>query len=196
MSSLGMLIRNTFINKNAPLNNGVGRFIPQLARITLKFCKSHGSSTGVRSFIEQDIVQFAKDNPGVVIYLKPRRHRSPVLVAEFLNGERHWQSLNNYTNNEVSAYFDVYRSHSGREYSDQFKNTYTDHPSIQGYWNGTTNKEPGDSFLQYPQPKVPLALEPSATEILQNMFQSQESRGNLPAAEEERLRVEKQGTTR
>ena len=31
-----MLIRNTFINKNAPLNNGVGRFIPQLARITLK----------------------------------------------------------------------------------------------------------------------------------------------------------------
>ena len=36
MSSLGMLIRNTFINKNAPLNNGVGRFIPQLARITLK----------------------------------------------------------------------------------------------------------------------------------------------------------------
>ena len=29
-------------------------------------------------------------------------NRSPVLVAEFLNGERHWQSLNNYTNNEVS----------------------------------------------------------------------------------------------
>ena len=39
MSSMGMLIRNTFINKNAPLNNGVGRFIPQLARITLKVTK-------------------------------------------------------------------------------------------------------------------------------------------------------------
>ena len=27
--------------------------------------------------------------------------RSPVLVAEFLNGERHWQSLNSFTCDEV-----------------------------------------------------------------------------------------------
>jgi hypothetical protein len=30
--------------------------------------------------------------------------RSPVLVAEYLNGERHWQSLNNYTCDEVCAF--------------------------------------------------------------------------------------------
>ena len=29
--------------------------------------------------------------------------RSPVLVAEFLNGERHWQSLHNYSCDEVSS---------------------------------------------------------------------------------------------
>jgi hypothetical protein len=31
--------------------------------------------------------------------------RSPVLVAEFLNGERHWQSLNNYSCSEVGFLF-------------------------------------------------------------------------------------------
>ena len=54
-----------------------------------------------REFIQQDVSQFAKQNPGTVVYLKPRRHRSPVLVAEYLNGESHWQSLQNLTVAEV-----------------------------------------------------------------------------------------------
>lgn len=36
-----------------------------------------------REFIEKDLVDFAKVNPGVVVYLKPRRHRSPCLKAEY-----------------------------------------------------------------------------------------------------------------
>lgn len=67
----------------APLANGVGRYVKQLQRITIKFCKSHGCSRGVREFIEHDLVNFAKDNPGVVVYAKPRRHRTPVLSAEY-----------------------------------------------------------------------------------------------------------------
>lgn len=35
----------------APLNNGIGRYIGQLQRITLKFCKSHGTSRGLRYII-------------------------------------------------------------------------------------------------------------------------------------------------
>ena len=31
--------------------------------------------------------------------------RSPVLVAEFLNGERHWQSLHNYSCDEVISWW-------------------------------------------------------------------------------------------
>jgi large subunit ribosomal protein L43 len=31
-----------------PLKNGLGRYMCQLQRITLKFCKNHGSSRGVR----------------------------------------------------------------------------------------------------------------------------------------------------
>lgn len=67
----------------APLQNGLGRYIPQLQRVTIKFCKSSGSSQGTREFIEDKLVDFAKTNPSVVVYVKPRRHRCPVMVAEF-----------------------------------------------------------------------------------------------------------------
>ena len=36
-----------------------------------------------------------------MVYLKPRRHRSPVITAEYLNGEKHWMSLHNSTVEEV-----------------------------------------------------------------------------------------------
>ncbi|KAL3215745.1 hypothetical protein MRX96_051289 [Rhipicephalus microplus] len=66
----------TFIK--APLYNGVGRYVCQLQRLTLTFCKTHGSSRFMREYIERDLVNFARDNPGVVVYLKPRRHRDPL----------------------------------------------------------------------------------------------------------------------
>ena len=78
-----LFLRRGLINANAPLKNGLGRFIPQLMRITIKFCKESPTSKGVREFIERDIVEFAKQNPGSAIYLKPRRHRAPVIVAEY-----------------------------------------------------------------------------------------------------------------
>ena len=101
MTSSCMFMKSGWITANAPLRNGIGRFIPQLARLTIKFCKSDGSSHGVRQFIQQDVVQFAKQNPHCVVYLKPRHHRSPVMVAEYLNGEKHWMSLHNMSLDEV-----------------------------------------------------------------------------------------------
>lgn len=49
----------------------------------MKFCKNNGGSKGMRDYIENNLVDFAKNNPGVVVYVKPRRHRSPVIVAEY-----------------------------------------------------------------------------------------------------------------
>lgn len=36
-----------------------------------------------RDFLENNLIDFAKENPGVVVYVKPRRHRTPVIVAEY-----------------------------------------------------------------------------------------------------------------
>ena len=66
------------------------------------------------------------------MYLKPRRHRSPVITAEYLNGEKHWMSLNNSTVEEVGAWLDYYTTCSGAEFMSQNKMVYSDNPSIQG----------------------------------------------------------------
>ena len=87
--SEALFLKQAYVNVNAPLKNGLGRFIPQLMRITLKFCKEKPSSANVREFIEKDIVEFAKQNPGTAIYLKPRRNREPVVVAEYCKFQCH-----------------------------------------------------------------------------------------------------------
>jgi len=193
MTHRGLYLKNSIINSNAPINNGIGRFIPQLARITLKFCKSHGSSYGVRRFIEEEIVEYAKKNPATVVYLKPRRHRSPVIVAEYLNGERFHQSLNNYTCDEVSGYMEMYSGHSGVEYSEQSKYTYSDHPSIQGYWTPTTHKDPSHGLLKYPGDLSSMNGEVTATEIVQQLFSQQKTESNFTEGEENKLEARKQG---
>lgn len=81
MANNALFMKSGFIR--APLQNGLGRYIGQLQRITVKFCKNNGSSKGMRDFIENSLVDFAKANPGVVVYVKPRRHRTPVIVAEY-----------------------------------------------------------------------------------------------------------------
>ena len=46
MSNSNLFMKSGFVR--APLQNGVGRYVCQLQRIVLKFCKSHGSSRGLR----------------------------------------------------------------------------------------------------------------------------------------------------
>jgi hypothetical protein len=65
------------------LHNGVGRYVCQLQRITFKFCKEHPSSLGIREFLEDDLLDFARNNSGIVVYLQPRRHGRPKIFAEY-----------------------------------------------------------------------------------------------------------------
>lgn len=48
MASNVLFVRPGFISANAPLNNGLGRFLPQLMRLTVKFCKHSPTSAGAR----------------------------------------------------------------------------------------------------------------------------------------------------
>ncbi|GCB70658.1 hypothetical protein scyTo_0005738 [Scyliorhinus torazame] len=65
------------------LHNGVGRYICQLKRLSLVFSKNAPSSRGVREFIEEGVVDFAKQNPGIVVYVTAKRCNVPKLVAEY-----------------------------------------------------------------------------------------------------------------
>ncbi|XP_026499536.1 large ribosomal subunit protein mL43 [Vanessa tameamea] len=174
MSNKNMFMKSAFVR--APLQNGVGRYVCQLQRIVLKFCKSHGGSRGIRDFIEQDLVDFAKQNASVVVYLKPRRHRGPVLVAEYLNGDRVWMNVQNKTHSEITKWMEVLRTQQGDISGARLrKYQYTDYPSVQGPWTPFTFKDPELNVATLPDPKFGAnnRLSISATEKLRLMFEKQ-----------------------
>ncbi|CAH2062456.1 unnamed protein product, partial [Iphiclides podalirius] len=172
MSNKTLFLKSGFVR--APLQNGVGRYVCQLQRVVLKFCKSHGGSRGLREFIEQDLVEFASNNPSIVVYLKPRRHRSPVIVGEYLNGDRVWMNMHNKTHSEITKWIEVLRTQQGDVASTRLrKNQYTDHPSIQGPWTPFTFKDPRLNIAELPDEEFGAnnRLPMTATEQLKIMFE-------------------------
>uniref|UniRef100_A0A2P2I3U7 Large ribosomal subunit protein mL43 n=1 Tax=Hirondellea gigas TaxID=1518452 RepID=A0A2P2I3U7_9CRUS len=154
-----------------PHHNGIGRFVQQLQRITIKFCKSNGSSMGTRDYLEQDLVHFANANPGVVVYVKSRRHRTPVIKAEYLNGETEFLSLHNKPRDEIQRWMEHYRTRSGQPTARLLKTNYTDLLSIQGTWTPWTNVHPETFLDTFPCEKASAAekIEKTGTDQLREI---------------------------
>jgi large subunit ribosomal protein L43 len=114
--------------------NGLGRHVCQLQRLTLKFSKTSGSCSGLRDFVEHDLINFARTNPGIAVYLKPRRKPTPILVADYLNGTSHWCNLRLFTHQQVKQWVHYYVNRSGDQIKRYRKMIHTDHPSVQGHW--------------------------------------------------------------
>ncbi|XP_065331879.1 large ribosomal subunit protein mL43 [Cloeon dipterum] len=173
---------------SAPLKNGIGRYVCQLQRVTLKFCKTRGDSKGIRDFIERYLVDYAKNNPGVVVYLKPRRHRPAKLAMEFLNGERHELSCCQFDGFTVGQFLNLYTKCSGRQESRLTNVQYTNHPSIQGPWTPWTNRNPEMAVADLIHDKKWREMynkAPSATEMVLDMFKQQQMSNQIQIEEKQ-----------
>lgn len=73
---------------DAPFNNGVSSYQPQLHRITFRLCKKNSASAGMRNFIDYSLVQFGTENPSCALYVIPAQNVVPTLVAEYSNGRK------------------------------------------------------------------------------------------------------------
>ncbi|XP_054153043.1 39S ribosomal protein L43, mitochondrial-like [Oppia nitens] len=151
--------------------NGIGRFVCQLQRITFKFCKTNMDSRGVRHFIESQLVDWSRANPGVVVYLKPRRHRSPVIVTEYMNGMNHWMSVKKFSAVELGWWVDFLKNRSGYELAQHLSPHTSILPSVQGPWNPFINRPTHLNIQQFPNQERGQFVEPkpSATQQLIDM---------------------------
>ncbi|XP_067951056.1 large ribosomal subunit protein mL43-like [Watersipora subatra] len=156
------------------LKNGIGRYVCQLKRLTVQFCKEEARSQGVREFMEKDFVDFARNNQSVAMYAQVRRHRNPSLVAEYLNGKTHIIPIGNQTSEQVIEWLDWLRTRSGEELYRIRKNQHTDTPSIQGTWAPFTNKQyyPPDFTFPNSEHFKARRFKKSATELLQEAVQN------------------------
>lgn len=131
-------------------SNSKNRQVCQLQRLTLKFCKTTAPSKGVRDFIEQDLIDFTKKNPGVVVYLKPRRFKTGVVVGEYLDGSYHWQSLHKMSREDVKLWLEFMTTRSGQAIQVFIKEHKIDFPSLQGPWHPFLNKPTELNVTRFP----------------------------------------------
>ncbi|KAF7657419.1 hypothetical protein LDENG_00026780 [Lucifuga dentata] len=124
------------------LQNGVGRYVCQLKRISIIFSKKAQSSLGVRDFIEEGVVDYAKKNPGTVVYVSPQPCRIPRIVAEYLNGNVREELVTSKTSQQISELLTKLTNQSGLDIIRIRKPFHTDSPSIQGLWHPFTNRPP------------------------------------------------------
>ncbi|KAM4636355.1 large ribosomal subunit protein mL43 [Discoglossus pictus] len=122
------------------LQNGVGRYVCQLKRLSLTFSKDSQTSRGAREFIEEKAVDFAKRNPSVVLYVNPKPCTVPKVVAEYLNGTVREEAINRKTAEEIVQLVQKMANQSGLDIIRIRKPYHTDSPSIQGQWHPFTNK--------------------------------------------------------
>ncbi|XP_069467765.1 large ribosomal subunit protein mL43 [Ambystoma mexicanum] len=124
------------------LHNGVGRYICQLKRLTLIFSKDARNSLGARAFIEENVVDFAKQNPSIVMYVTPQKCSHPKIVAEYLNGAVREELVALKTAEEIVELVQKMANRSGLDIIRIRKPYHTDNPSIQGQWHPLLNKPP------------------------------------------------------
>ncbi|KAJ7987528.1 hypothetical protein DPEC_G00327430 [Dallia pectoralis] len=122
------------------LQNGVGRYVCQLKRLSLVFSKKGQSSLGVREFLEEGVVDFAKNNPGTVVYVSPQERSVPKIVAEYLNGNVKEEAIPCKTSQQIAELITKLTNQSGLDIIRIRKPIHTDSPSIQGQWHPFTNR--------------------------------------------------------
>uniref|UniRef100_A0A2R9CEH6 Large ribosomal subunit protein mL43 n=1 Tax=Pan paniscus TaxID=9597 RepID=A0A2R9CEH6_PANPA len=122
------------------LHNGLGRYVQQLQRLSFSVSRDGASSRGAREFVEREVIDFARRNPGVVIYVNSRPCCVPRVVAEYLNGAVREESIHCKSVEEVSTLVQKLADQSGLDVIRIRKPFHTDNPSIQGQWHPFTNK--------------------------------------------------------
>ncbi|XP_042363500.1 39S ribosomal protein L43, mitochondrial [Plectropomus leopardus] len=133
------------------LQNGVGRYVCQLKRVSVIFSKNAQSSLGVREFIEEGVVDYAKKNPSTVVYVSPQSCRIPKIVAEYLNGNVREEIVTSKTSQQILELLTKMTNQSGLDIIRIRKPFHTDSPSIQGQWHPFTNRPPSIDPIRPPK---------------------------------------------
>lgn len=152
---------------------GHGRYVNQIVRLTIKFCKNSGASREMRKFIETKLVDVARLNPGCVIYVKPRLFKTPVLKADYLNGNEHHLSCHKMSSEQLEAWIGWFMTRSGYELYKLQRPITTYRPSVQGIWTPFKFRNPQWNTSEFPSEELGshIGKRPSATEQLIKMAQ-------------------------
>ncbi|KAJ6519325.1 thioredoxin-like protein [Mycena sanguinolenta] len=78
---------------SAPANGHVA-FIPQIRKLVFEYCNDWPSSANTRTFLQRDLIPFARSNPHVEIVVKQRNRKEPIVRGFYVNGRDKVIALN------------------------------------------------------------------------------------------------------
>jgi len=109
------------------------RGVWQLNKLVVRYCEHSGSSQGVRAWLTNQLVPYAKANPQIqfVAFRRPAKH--PVVVGEYLTDGTKSLSLKGCSWQQVQMRIDYLRDSRPirlRKWARPFRVT----PSVQGGW--------------------------------------------------------------
>lgn len=96
-----------------------------------------------------------------------------------MNGERHWLSIANNTEQDVTKWIGLLRTQNGNSSALRLRKMWhTDQPSIQGPWTPFTHKNPEVNLVVFPDENLsrPMDVGVTATEKLIELFKQQKIR--------------------
>ncbi|KAK6729605.1 hypothetical protein RB195_006573 [Necator americanus] len=137
----------------APLYNGVSRCIPQIHRITFRFCKQSEDSVGVRNFIENKLLDLGEQWPSVVLYTQPVRNSIPIIRAEYGNGRIVQLNAKNMSMSDIERDVMLLFSRSGQALMKLESRQSSPTPSVQGEWTPMTWLPPDMNAASLPNPE-------------------------------------------
>lgn len=103
-----------------------------------------------------------------MVYLKPRRFKTGVVVGEYLDGSYHWQSLHKMGREEIKLWLELMTTRSGQALQVFIKEHKIEWPSVQGSWHPFLNKPTELNVAKFPNENRSRFLQskPTATEQL------------------------------
>mmetsp|Transcript_19297 Transcript_19297/g.17529 ORF Transcript_19297/g.17529 Transcript_19297/m.17529 type:complete len:132 (-) Transcript_19297:21-416(-) len=110
--------------------------VKQLKQLIVRYSDYDGSSRGMIDWIRTKLVDFATNNPSLIITTEIKRNKHPFLKGIYLNGNDKVICVKNQDSNVIHNYALFLRNQIGRKMAEGYnKPKMTNKPSIQGEWH-------------------------------------------------------------
>eukprot|EP01138_Halocafeteria_seosinensis_P007235 gb/GECG01007398.1/.p1 GENE.gb/GECG01007398.1/~~gb/GECG01007398.1/.p1 ORF type:complete len:127 (+),score=13.79 gb/GECG01007398.1/:1-381(+) len=114
------------------------RGVWQLEHLLVRYCKHSGSSQGIRQYIGNGLVEFARENPQVKIETENASNKHPLVKGQYVNGRTKAIEVKNKNSKDIARQVQYLRDSSGRKLRHVTYRVSSKHPSIQGVWDTST----------------------------------------------------------
>lgn len=107
----------------------------QLEKLTLRYCKSSGSSAGVRELLRNGAAAFAERNPHLKIEAVQEPMKAPRVIGRYRDGTRKEIDVKNKAPAEVAGVMQRLRNAATASRRSFRKPVQGGTPSVQGVWD-------------------------------------------------------------